>query len=225
MYIYDDNSPYSLKLLTQMCEMGSAILAESQNYEGILPFDIRPLNPRVTLIGKAITVSLPENDNLSVHLAMKIARAGDILVVDCQGRRDCAVWGELLTTEALRIGLGGVVINGFVKNANAIAEMGLPVFTLGTALRKPCKTRAGRINEPVAFPGCTISAGDVIMGDRDGVVAIKQHRVNEIYGYALLNYSENINRKAKIASGVSVLDAMCFDCDNEMLLSLKSVQK
>ena len=90
--------------------------------------DMKPVFQGARICGPAFTVRVYANDNLMVHLALKEARAGDILIVDSGGFTQCALWGELMSLSAQSRRLRGTVIDGGVRDKDAIGELGYPVF-------------------------------------------------------------------------------------------------
>ncbi|EGO4536145.1 RraA family protein [Escherichia coli] len=196
------------KLYEHLTQMGVALIYHAQGNTGVLPGYIKPLKKNIKLVGPALTVLLPDVDNLILMKAMSEAKPGDILCIDCGGRTDVGVWGELLTLEALRIGIGGVIINGAISNSEAIIEMGFPVYCRDVSIRKPRTTGSGNIGIPVQYEKTVIFPGDIVVGDRDGVVVISEDKLQDIYLKGLELFNEKITQKSKISNGMSTLDAM-----------------
>src|SRR4030095_16509502 len=138
---------------------------------------IRALDPAVRriagksiMVGRARTV-VCEGDFLAVIKALHDAVDGEVLVIDTRGTRR-AVSGELFASEAKRKQLRGIVVDGFVRDTSALARIGLPVYARGT------NPLAGfTVHTPIAYQvdincgGITVSPGDWIIGDADGVIA------------------------------------------------------
>ncbi|WP_300724988.1 RraA family protein [Pseudomonas sp.] len=124
------------------------------------------------LCGPAITVRIRPGDNLMIHQAMLLAEPGDVIVIDGAGDLTQAVIGGLMRTTALTKRLGGFVVNGALRDVAEWAEGEMPVYALGHVHRGPSKDGPGEVNVPVACAGLSVSPGDLILGDADGVVAI-----------------------------------------------------
>lgn len=134
---------------------------------------LRPFHRTGRVIGRALTVKSAPGDNLMVHKAIRMAQAGDVIVVQTGGHMLNAVVGELMSTAAARKGLAGFVIDGAIRDSAFIAENDFPVFARGISHRGPFKEGPGEINVPVSIDGMVTLPGDLIVGDPDGVLAIR----------------------------------------------------
>ncbi|MFJ2983208.1 MULTISPECIES: RraA family protein [unclassified Pseudomonas] len=124
------------------------------------------------LCGPAFTLRVRPGDNLMVHKALMMVQPGDVLVIDGGGDVSQAVIGGLVRTTALRVQLGGIVIDGAVRDLEELAEGVVPVFAAGHTHRGPSKDGPGEINVPIACAGLCVMPGDLVLGDGDGVIAI-----------------------------------------------------
>lgn len=131
-------------------------------------------------IGRAVTVRTRPGDNLIVHKALDMITDGQILVVDAGGSMDRAIIGELMVARAATKGVQGIVINGCIRDVEAIDKMDLPVYALGVTHKGPCKTGPGAINVPVAITGQVFSPGDVVFGDADGLVTLSEQHLRTV---------------------------------------------
>jgi 4-hydroxy-4-methyl-2-oxoglutarate aldolase len=159
----------------QLVMLGAATLGES---------GARPMHPRIkpvwagaTVAGPALTVRCGRGDNLAIHVAL--ADAGEnardaVLVVDASAVPDLGYWGEVLTTAAEARGLAGLVIDGGVRDTDAIERHGFPVFSALVALPGATKVAGGSVGGRVTVGGVAVAPGDWVVGDRDGVVAIAE---------------------------------------------------
>lgn len=159
----------------------SATLHEAAGRIGALPARIKPAYPGAELIGPAFTVSAPTGDNLWIHHAVATARAGDVLVVetgfDVSDEDQYGYWGEILSEAAKARGLGGLVIDGGVRDVIQLAQTGFPVFGAAVSLRGTIKdpSAGGSIGETVQIGSVRVSPGDLVKGDADGVVVLERH--------------------------------------------------
>ena len=124
------------------------------------------------LCGPAITVRVRPGDNLMIHKALMMVQPGDVLVIDGGGDLTQALMGGLMRTTCLVKQLGGLVIDGAVRDRLEWAEGGLPVFARGHTHRGPSKDGPGDINVPIACARLAVWPGDLVLGDADGVIAI-----------------------------------------------------
>ncbi|MGH8807426.1 MAG: RraA family protein [Noviherbaspirillum sp.] len=126
----------------------------------------------VTLCGPALTVRVRPGDNLMIHKALMMAQPGDVLVIDGGGDLTQALMGGLMRTTAIARKLGGLVIDGAVRDLVEWAQGGMPIFARGHTHRGPSKEGPGEINVPASCAGLAVLPGDLILGDADGVIAI-----------------------------------------------------
>jgi 4-hydroxy-4-methyl-2-oxoglutarate aldolase len=160
------------ELLAELAALGSATLYEAQGRTGALDPELKPLNPVVRLAGPALTVAAAPGDNLIVHFALSRVQPGDVLIVDAKGYTGAGAWGDILTLAAQQRGVAGLVIDGAVRDADAIIEMGFPVFSRGLCIRAAGKNRSGEVGTAISCGGVRIEPGDILVGDRDGLVAV-----------------------------------------------------
>ncbi|MGF6262553.1 4-hydroxy-4-methyl-2-oxoglutarate aldolase [Paraburkholderia youngii] len=164
----------------------AAALHEAGGKIGVLPTSIRPVAPGFRICGTAFTVHSPGGDNLWLHRAILAAKPGDVLVVYANGAYDHGYWGEVMTTAAKVRGLAGLVIDGCVRDADLLEQIGFPVFSRGLSIRGTGKDYGaiGWLNAPVLLGNTTVEPGDLIVGDRDGVVAVPRARASEVVAKA-----------------------------------------
>lgn len=198
--------------VTQARKFGTATLHEAGGRIGALPGALRPVDARFTLAGPALTVHVPAGDNLWIHRALYLAKPGDILVVCTSGGREFGYWGEILNEAAVARHLGGLVIDGGVRDVAALVRMDFPVFSRGVCIRGTGKDHdaIAWVNKPVQIGDVTIAAGDLIVGDIDGVVALPQARVAEILDKSLSREADEAVKIAKLREGASTLDLYGF---------------
>ncbi|WP_020201942.1 MULTISPECIES: RraA family protein [Cupriavidus] len=124
------------------------------------------------LCGPAVTVRVRPGDNLMIHKALMMVEAGDVLVIDGGGDVTQALVGGLMRTTCVARKLGGLVIDGAVRDLCEWAEEGMPIFARGHTHRGPSKDGPGEINVPVSCAGLVVMPGDLVIGDADGVIAV-----------------------------------------------------
>lgn len=164
----------------------------------IMDAGIKTINkPGVKMVGSAVTIRVRPGDNLMVHAALEVAVEGDVLVVDAQRSVMNASWGEILTHIAMKKNIAGLVVDGAVRDAYEIKELGFPVFTRAVNAAGPDKEGPGEINYPINCGGVPVSPGDIVLGDDDGVAVIPRNDAAVI----LQQLQEIlVNEKRKIAS-------------------------
>ncbi|SNT48582.1 RraA family protein [Rhodococcoides kyotonense] len=141
---------------------------------------IRPVWNGARVIGTAYTVWTRAGDNIAIHDAISSAREGDVLVINGEGDTSRALIGEMMGNKAKKQGIRGFVIDGMVRDAEGLKDLGFPVFALGVTPAGPYKNGPGRLDETIACGRVAVAPGDIIIGDDDGVVVIPQDRAEEI---------------------------------------------
>lgn len=188
-------------LVRQAGEFQAAILADANGRRGALHGRIAALRPGMKVAGTAFTVDVRPGDNLMIHAAIALARPGDVLVVDGKGDRTAALMGTIMMTACRRRGIAGVVMDGAVRDSLEIEEMGFPVFSVGTNPNGPTKNVAGRIGHAIVCGGVAVRAGDLVVGDADGVVVIERERVEALLPLARRKVEDEAARIAAIRQG------------------------
>ncbi|MFJ7937937.1 RraA family protein [Peribacillus sp. NPDC096622] len=156
--------------------------AISDAMEGLSNLDsaIKPLKEEFRMAGRALTVRIPVGDNSAVLKAIGEAKPGDIIVVDCKGDTYRAIAGDFVVGMMQTMEIGGLVVDGVIRDLEAIKELNFPVFSKGTAIAASGKAGVGETNVPISCGGVTVFPGDIIIGDIDGVVAVPQAKGEEI---------------------------------------------
>lgn len=145
---------------------------------------LRPMHGGGYMSGPALTVKTRPGDNLMIHKALDMAIAGDVIVVDAGGDMTNALFGELMMGYAVKRGIGGMVINGAIRDSTTLRAGSFPVYAAGVTHRGPYKDGPGEINVPVAIAGMVVNPGDLIVGDDDGFLCIPFADVDTVYAEA-----------------------------------------
>ena len=141
---------------------------------------ISPLNPVNSMVGCAFTVKVPIGDNLMIHKALDMIQPGDILIVDGAGAEDRALAGEIMMTFAEMKGVAGVVVDGALRDCDALRKMKMPVYCRAVTPQGPYKNGPGEIGYPISCGGQVVFPGDIIVGDADGIVVIRPEDAPEV---------------------------------------------
>jgi 4-hydroxy-4-methyl-2-oxoglutarate aldolase len=151
---------------------------------------VRRLWRGATLVGPAVTVRTPPGELASVIQALNGAQEGDVLVVDCGGSLATALFGDRLSKLALERGLAGLVVDGAVRDADGIEELGFPVFAAGIVPNGPGKDVYGEVGVPIECAGRRVEPGDFVYGDGDGVVVVPAGIHDEVVAKARILLAE-----------------------------------
>lgn len=141
---------------------------------------LRPMHQGGKMAGPALTVKARPGDNLMIHKALDLAQPGDIIVVDAGGDLTNSLFGELMLGYAIQRRIGGIVLNGAIRDYDVISSGNFPVYAAGVTHRGPYKDGPGEINVPIAIDGMVIEPGDLILGDADGLLCVPYADVDQV---------------------------------------------
>ncbi|HET7866889.1 MAG TPA: RraA family protein [Burkholderiaceae bacterium] len=187
-------------VVKQAAQFPSSILADVAGRRGALHGRIAPLAPSMRFAGPALTVEVRPGDNLMIHAALALARPGDVIVVDGKGDLSSALMGEIMSRQAMALGVAAVVIDGAVRDSEAIRALRFPMFAAGLNPNGPTKSVAGRLNHPVSIGGVTVNPGDLVVGDADGVTVIEREKAAAMLPLAAEKVDAETRRMADIES-------------------------
>lgn len=153
------------------------------------------------VVGAAVTVVCRPGDNLMVHKALGLASPGDVVVVATGGNTTSAVFGELMCRSAVGARLGGLVVDGAIRDVKVMTGLGFSAFSRTVCPGGCDKDGPGEINVPIACGGAVVQPGDVIVGDEDGVVVVPHGDLEEVLQAVAELMSREQQRVQEIAGG------------------------
>ena len=140
------------------------------------------MHPRIKLqsapknpinVGRALTIKTRSGDNLMLHKALNMAKPGDVLIVSNDGGESSrSLIGEIMFTYLASTGAAGIIIDGPIRDIDAVRKMEMPIYATGTNPAGPYKEGPGEINVPISCGGISVNPGDIIVMDEDGVIVI-----------------------------------------------------
>jgi RraA family protein len=187
-------------VVEQAARFPSSILADVAGRRGALNGRIAPLAPSMRFAGPALTVEVRPGDNLMIHAALALAQPGDVILVDGKGDLSSALMGEIMSQQAKALGVAAVVIDGAVRDSEAIRELGFPMYAAGLNPNGPTKAVAGRVNHPISIGGVTVNPGDLVVGDADGVTVVERAKAASLLPLAAEKVAAETRRIADIKS-------------------------
>jgi 4-hydroxy-4-methyl-2-oxoglutarate aldolase len=187
-------------VVEQAAAFPSSILADVAGRRGALSGRIAPLASTMRFAGPALTVEVRPGDNLMIHAALAVAKPGDVIVVDGKGDLTSALMGEIMCQQAVALGVAAVVIDGAVRDSEAIRELGFPMYAAGLNPNGPTKSVSGRLNHPVSIGGVSIKPGDLVVGDADGVTVVEREKAAAMLPLAAKKVDDETKRIADIKS-------------------------
>lgn len=177
-----------------------ANIGDCMNRFACLVARIRPMNS-AKLLGTAFTVKVRAGDNLMIHKALDMAQPGDVIAIDGQGDLVNALMGEIMVRYVQKRGIAGLVIDGAIRDSEALSQIDFPVYAAGCTPNGPYKDGPGEINVPITCGGIVINPGDIIVGDADGVIVINPKDAVELTEKAKDKLAAETVTFEKIANG------------------------
>jgi len=144
---------------------------------------IAPLQNGQRLVGRAFTVRYRPAGHPpgTVGDYLDEMHPGQAVVLDNQGRTDCTVWGDILTAVAHQRGIAGTVIDGVNRDVRRALDLGYPIYSRGRFMRTgKDRVEVAEVGGVVTIGGVQVAAGDLLVGDDDGVVAIAAAAEQEV---------------------------------------------
>jgi 4-hydroxy-4-methyl-2-oxoglutarate aldolase len=174
---------------------------------GALDYRIKPLAPvKSVLVGVAVTCDCGPADNLALFGALEVAKAGDVLVAATDGFTATALVGDLFMGMARNRGIKGLVTDGLARDLPGILGVGLPIYCAGITPNSPARNGPGTVGLPVVLGGVTVESGDIIVGDLDGVVVVRQNQAAAVIEKLAEVRAAEAALEAKVKGGLEVPD-------------------
>lgn len=179
----------------------AAVLCDVAGRRGTMDSRIQALHPDMRVVGPAFPVEVRPGDNLMFHVALAVAKPGDVLVVDGKADSTCALFGELMVAQAAAAMLGGFVVDAASRDTDTLAKGPFPIFSAGRNPCGPTKGLAGTLGKQVSAGGVAVNPGDLVVGDVDGVVVIPREQVDAVLDAAEAKLAAERTRLEEIAHG------------------------
>jgi 4-hydroxy-4-methyl-2-oxoglutarate aldolase len=195
-----------LHLVDALSEFGVATIHEAQGRTGLFASHLRPIYRPVRIAGNALTCEVAPGDNWSIHVAVEMARPGDLLVVTPTSPCDDGYFGELLATSLVAHGVRGLVIDAGVRDIAELTQMRFPVWSKSVSAQGTVKETPGNVQTPIVCAGAYVRPGDVIIGDDDGVVVVRREEAAAVVAASKQREANEVQKREQLASGVLGLD-------------------
>ena len=179
----------------------TGFVVDARGRTGALDYRIRPLIEPCAFAGPAVTVQTVPGDNLAPWAALEIIKPGDVIVIATGGAERSSVVGDLYVGMAKNRGAVAVVTDGLVRDIDGFEEIGLPVFARGLSANSPEKNGPGQVGLPIEIGELTIDAGDILVGDRNGVVVVPRAMIEEVIAHLDAVKTKEARMEASIKAG------------------------
>lgn len=182
----------------------TSVASDCMNRTQAVHADIKSVRPGSRLCGQARTVTAMVGDGGAVHAALEEARPGEILVVAAGGAKNVAVWGGVGHAVAVSHGIGGLVIDGAVRDVAEIRESGLSCFCRAVTPRGPHMQFGGTYGAVTAVGDVPVAPGDLVLGDDDGVVIVPLAWAKRVLELALAHLEKEKEWMLELAKGNTI---------------------
>jgi 4-hydroxy-4-methyl-2-oxoglutarate aldolase len=166
---------------------------------------------RPYLSGPALTCACAPEDNLAMHVALYQATSGTVLVCDGAGTSRCALFGELMATDALNQSLAGLIVQGPIRDIADIDELGFPIWCTGTAPAQAAKASVVSVGQPVMVGNILVTTGDQIIADRDGIAVVAAADWPSIQADVAALADREAKTRSRLAAGERLADINGLD--------------
>jgi len=174
-----DARPVDPELVIELLGLGTATVYEAAGLDCVLPGRLRPAWRGAAVAGPAFPVRAAPGDNLALHAALELVDAREVLVVDA-GAHEYGYWGEVLTVAAQMRGVAGLIIDGGVRDVDRLEELNFPVFSSCIAIRGTDKRWSGAPGDAITVDAMSISRGDLLIADADGVIVVPRGELDRV---------------------------------------------
>jgi 4-hydroxy-4-methyl-2-oxoglutarate aldolase len=192
--------------ISRLGSAGVATVHEAQGRSGLLRPYMRPIYAAARVAGSAVTVLCGPGDNLMIHAAIAVVQPGDVLVVATFSESTDGMFGELLAGSCRAHGVAGLVIDAGVRDTAELSAMEFPVWSKAVSAQGTAKTIAGSVNVPIVCAGASISPGDVVIGDADGVVIVPRESAAAVAAAAEARLAKEEATRKRLEAGELGLD-------------------
>ena len=193
------------KIKKRLTRLDTACICDAAKTFRVMDPAIRPVFDGIKMIGIARTVHC-RSDFLSVIKALQEAREDDVLVIDAEGDK-IALAGEMFATEAQRKNLAGMVIDGGCRDVRQIRKIQFPVYARYQTPMAGGASKIFKTQIPVQCGGISVSPGDIVFGDDDGIVVMTEREIETILDVAesIQKIEEKVMKKMEAKTSLFLL--------------------
>lgn len=193
-------------LVKDLSRFSAATIHEAQGRRGALASSIKPVDHRMALCGPAFPVRCAPRDNLMLQVAIACAQPGDVIVVSAGEYPEAGSFGDVLANACLAKGLAGLVTDTGVRDTAELRKLGFPVFSHSVSIKGTVKETVSPLTEPVLIGGELVRPGDVVRGDADGVVVVRQEELADVIDASQAREAAEAGYIAAYRAGKSVIE-------------------
>jgi 4-hydroxy-4-methyl-2-oxoglutarate aldolase len=195
--------------LAQLKGAQTGHVVDAMDGRGGLDAAIKPVDAnRAQFVGTALTCETGPSDNLAILAAVALAKPGDVIVAASDAFPSTAVIGDIVALMARNAGCAAIIIDGMARDSEGLIGVGVPLFCRGITPNSCVKSGPGRVGLPIVAGGVAIAPGDVLVGDRDGVVVVPQGRLDHVIARVAAIREAERKVIAAVAGGLTHTETM-----------------
>jgi 4-hydroxy-4-methyl-2-oxoglutarate aldolase len=195
------------RLLAGFAGVPTGYLVDAMGGYGCLDYRIKPITTSsAIMMGTAVTCHAGPADNLALFGALHAAGKGDILVAATDNCLSTSITGDLLLGMAKNRGIAGFVTDGLIRDLVGVLGVALPVYCAGITANSPARNGPGTVGMPVVLGGVRIESGDIVVGDRDGVVIVPLRQAAAVLAALEGVRKAEASLEAKVKAGLEIPD-------------------
>ncbi|MBA1335155.1 MAG: Demethylmenaquinone methyltransferase-like protein [Firmicutes bacterium] len=197
--------------LLELLKLPTGNICDANDKCGNMDPAIKPVDPKTKMAGPAYTVRCQPGDNITIHKAIYEAPKGSVLVVDAHSYIGAGPFGEIMAIASQKRGLAGLVIDGACRDASEIEELGFPVFSRAINPGGTVKESVGETDLVIQCGGVVVRPGDIVVGDRDGVVVIPREKARTVLEKAKAIADREAQVTEMLLQGKTILEIYQFE--------------
>jgi 4-hydroxy-4-methyl-2-oxoglutarate aldolase len=191
------------EIVEQFHKIPTSFIIDALGGRGAMDWRIKAVGRLRPFVGTALPCYCGPADNLALCAAVAQCLPGDVLVAATDSYTGTSVVGDLLLGIAKNRGASAFITDGLIRDAHDIEGLDFPCYAMGVTPNSPARNGPGSIGLPVSCGGLQIAAGDIVAGDRDGVVVIPQSEVNAVVERLAAVREAEAQMLAKVKAGLT----------------------